>query len=276
MLWHNRRPRLVTEVVSEDDWILSEDKVPESRPHDLVAEQVRGLLVEWARRVGRRVAVCRNIALRWDEGRPAIGVDPDVCVVEPPPPEGDEVHSLLLWQTGHFPPFLAVEIVSQSRVDKDYSQSPEKYAMNGTRELWVFDPKLVGPKERGRRFRIQVWRRDSDDDFRRVYAGDGPVRSEAVQGWLFAVNEGRSLRIADDEQGTSWWMTPEEAERAGKVVAQRQAEAAQRQAEAAQRQAEAAQRQAEEERAAKEAAERHAAGLAAKLRALGIDPDAKD
>ncbi len=241
----NRRSRLITEVASAEDWILTDDKVPESRPHDLVAEQLRGVLVQWARRVGRHVAVCRNIAVRWEESRPAIGVDPDICVVEPPPPEGDEVHSLLLWQTGHFAPVLAAEIVSQSRVDKDYSQSPEKYAVNGTHELWVLDPKLVGPKDRGRRFRIQVWRRDDEDNFQRVYAGSGPVYSETVKGWLFAVNEGRSFRIADDEQGTSWWMTPEETERAAK----------------------------EAERAAKEAAEQRAERLAAKLLALGVDPN---
>jgi hypothetical protein len=55
---------------------------------------------------------------------------------------------------------------------------------------------------------------------RRVYAGEGPVWSAAVDGWLFAVNEGQSLRIAFDEAGTRWWMTSEEAERAAKEAAQ--------------------------------------------------------
>jgi Uma2 family endonuclease len=248
-----RRPKLVYEIAPvREDWVLTEDKVPESRPHDLVAERLRDLLVAWAQRTGRRVAVCRNLAVRWDEARPAIGVDPDVCVLEPPPPQGDELMSLLLWDTGHFPPCLAVEIVSASRADKDYGQSPEKYAANGTRELWVFDPKMAGPKAYGGPFRLQVWRRDADDDFQRVYAGAGPVWSEAVQGWLFAVNEGRSLRLADDEAGTSWWMTGEEAERAAK-----EAERAAKEA----------------ERAAKEAERAVKERFAAKLRELGVDPD---
>jgi hypothetical protein len=34
-----------------------------------------------------------------------------------------------------------------------------------------------------------------------------------------AVDEGRRLRIAEDEALTSWWMTPEEAERAAKEAA---------------------------------------------------------
>ena len=239
MLQASRRPRLVFEVQPvRDDWILPEDKVPESRRHDLASDRVRALLSYWASRTGRRAAVCRNLAVRWDEDKPAIGVDPDVCVLELPPPEGDELTSLRLWDTGHSPPLLAVEIVSPSRADKDYVQSPAKYAANGTRELWVFDPKLAGPKALGGPSRIQVWRRDDNGDFRRIYEGDGPAWSEAVKGWLFAVDEGQSLRLADDEAGTSWWVTREEAERAAKEEAQQKAER-----------------------------------LAAKLRELGVDPD---
>jgi Uma2 family endonuclease len=246
MMQTSQRPRLVYEVQPvSDEWILAEDKVPESRPHDLVSERVRALLAYWAQRTGRRAVVCRNLAVRWDEQTPAVGVDPDVCVIEPPPPEGDELTSLRLWDTGHHPPLLAVEIVSASRADKDYVQSPAKYAANGTQELWVFDPKLAGPKALGGSYRLQVWRREDNGDFRRLYAGEGPVWSEAVKGWLFAVEEGQSLRIADDEAGTSWWMTAEEAERAAK----------------------------EAERAAKEEAQRSNALMAAKLRELGIDPD---
>lgn len=52
--------------------------------------------------------------------------------------------------------------------------------------------------------------------FERVYAGEGPVYSQAVEAWLFVVNEGRSLAIADDDERAQWWMTPEEVERAEK------------------------------------------------------------
>lgn len=239
VLHTSARARLVYETPSvRDDWALLEDNVPESRPHDLVSERVRDLLAAWAHRAGRRAAVCRNLAVRWDEEHPSVGVDPDICVIDPAPPEGDALMSLCLWHTGHHAPLLAVEIVSASRADKDYAQSPDKYAANGTQELWVFDPKLAGPKALGGPFRIQVWSRDGNGDFRRIYADKGPAWSEAVKGWLFAVDEGRSLRIADDEAGTSWWMTAEETERA-----------------------------------AKEEAERRADRLAARLRALGVDPD---
>jgi Uma2 family endonuclease len=242
---HPRRPRLMYEVPqTREDWDLSEDKVPESRPHDRCSESVHGQLEAMVERTGRDALVCRNLAVRWDEDHPNIGVDPDVCLIEPAPPEGDELHSLLLWKTGHHPPLLAVEIVSASRAGKDYAQSPAKYAVNGTQELWVFDPKLAGPKALDGPQRLQVWRRDENGDFLRVYAGEGPAWSEALKAWIFAVNEGRSLRIAGDEAGTSWWMTREEAERKAK----------------------------EDERKAKEDALERAERLAAKLRELGVDP----
>lgn len=255
-----RRPRLVYEVPAvREDWDLGEDTVPESTPHDRVAETLRRLLDAWIERTGRDAVVCRNLAVRWVEERPSIGVDPDVCVLSPPPPDADDLLSLRTWETGHFPPVFAIEVVSTSRPDKDYGQSPAKYALNGTRELVVFDPKLAGSKAHGGPLRLQVWRREGSGDFVRVYAGEGPAWSEALGAWLFAVNEGRALRIADDEAGTSWWMTNEEAERA--------------RAEAERARAEAERARAEAERAAKEEAQQKAERLAQKLREMGIDPD---
>jgi Uma2 family endonuclease len=198
-------------------WLIEdEEKVPESRRHHLRGNRLEGLFLGWKRRTRRDVQVGRHLALRWDEEHPQVGVDPDVYVVEPPPPEGDDVTSLRTWETGHHPPLLAVEVVSPSRPDKDYGSSPLKYAASGTQELWVFDPALAGPRTQGGPFRIQVWRRDEEGGFERVYAGEGPVFSQAIGAWVFVVDEGQSLAIADDEAGTLWWLTPEEMERAEK------------------------------------------------------------
>jgi Uma2 family endonuclease len=236
-----------------ESWFIEDDeKVPQSRPHHLRGSRLEGLLLGWKARTGRDVQVGRELALRWDEAFPGVGVDPDVYVVEPPPPEGDQVTSLRTWETGHAPPLLAVEIVSPTRPGKDYTSSPDKYAASGTRELWVFDPELAGPRAQKGPFRIQVWQRDDQDNFARVYAGEGPVYSKAINGWIFAVDDGRSLTIADDEAGTRWWMTPEEMERAGKEVAQVATAEAQ---------------------AATEAERARAERLAERLRALGVDPD---
>lgn len=241
-----------------DDWTLSEDPVPESSAHDRVCDLLKLLLLAWAARRERSAKIGRNLAVRWDESHPSVGVDPDVYVIEPPPPEGDELTSLRLWEEGHHAPLLAIEVVSPTRAQKDYVSSPEKYAASGTRELWVFDPKLAGPDAHGGPFRIQVWTRDEDDAFRRTFAGEGPAWSPAIEGWLFAIDEGRSLRIASDEAGTAWWMTGEEAERAAK-----EAERAAKEAERAAK--EQALRDVEAERAAKGEALRRIAELEAEL-----------
>lgn len=212
---------------SREDWVLPEETVPESRPHDLTIDLVKALLAEWVARTGRKAQVGRNLAVRWDRAHPSVGVDPDVYVVEPPPPEGDEVESLLLWTPGHHAPLLSIEVVSASNAVKDYSISPDKYAACGTGELWVFDPKLAGPRAHGGPVRLQIWTRRPDGSFERSYAGEGPAYSPTIDAWLFAVEEGHRLRIAEDAEGTRWWMTALESERAARQ-AERTAKEAER------------------------------------------------
>lgn len=206
---------------ASDDWALPEEPVPESQPHALTVALIKDLLAHWITRTGADAQVAWNLALRWIESKPSVGLDPDVCLISPRTPEGEELESLCTWRPGHAPPLVAIEIVSANHPYKDYVTAPERYAASGTRELWVFDARLAGPRARGGPHRIQVWARTrtDDDTFVRVYAGEGPARSPALNAWLFAVDEGRRLRIADDPEGSSWWMTAEEAERAAKESA---------------------------------------------------------
>src|SRR5262249_745332 len=108
--------------------IEDEDKVPESRRHHLKGDRLQGLFVGGQKRPGPAVRVGGNLALRWAEEPRPVGGAPAVYLVEPPPPEGDDVTSLRTWLPGHEPPLLAVEVVSPSRPDKDYTSSPDKYA----------------------------------------------------------------------------------------------------------------------------------------------------
>lgn len=213
-----RRLSLRYEVAPSDDWTLPVEPVPESQPHDLVLDLLKALLVHWIARTSMDAQVARNLAVRWDGNNPKVGVDPDLCLISPRTPEGDQLSSLCLWKPGHTAPLVSIEVVSENRPHKDYVSAPERHAASGARELWVFDPKLAGPAMHGGRSRLQLWVRGADE-FTRVYAGDGPVRSPAIGGWLFAVDEGQRLRIAEDEAGTRWWMTGEEAERAAKEAA---------------------------------------------------------
>jgi Uma2 family endonuclease len=192
--------------------------MPESNPHRERTEEIKDVLATGFRRKNRHAFVGANQAIRWDEEHPKVGVDPDVYAVDPPPPEGADLHSLLLWKEGHHPPFLAVEVVS-SHGHKDYRDAPAKYAAARVGELWVFDPELTGPHELGGPFRLQVWCRDAEGAFDRVYQGDGPYYSRAVEAWVIPVDEGRRLRVFNDRDGLDMWLTGEEYERIAKEQA---------------------------------------------------------
>ncbi len=192
--------------------------MPESVIHDQAVELLKALLTAWAVRAASALVV-RNLAVRWEESRPQIGVDPDVAVLRPPPPDAAELRSLRTWLPSHAPPVLAIEVVSETNPHKDYAIAPDKYAASGVGELWIFDPLLAGPAAHGGPFRVQLWQRREDGDFIRIYAGDGPVRSPLLDAWLVVTHEGRKLRLAQDEAGTDFWLTTEEAERAAKETA---------------------------------------------------------
>ncbi len=221
------RVRLVYEVEARDDeFLLEEETMPETPIHDQAIQLLVLLLQAWAARVGRDVLVARNLACRTDPADVRRGVDPDVCVIEPPPPDLDTLTQLRLWEPGHVAPWLAIEVVSESTADKDYQKAPVSYARLGTQELWIFDPKREGVGEMGGPYRVQVWRRERDR-MERVYAGEGPAWSEGLGAWLVVVDGGRKLRLAGDEAGTQLWPTAAEQERAERERAEARAAQAQ-------------------------------------------------
>ena len=235
-----------------DGWALEDGvTMPETSEHRLTCELLEMILRAWIARTNRDAAVYANLALRWVEAHPAVGVDPDVCLVDPTPPD-PRLRSLRTWEPGHAAPRVAVEVVSRDTAEKDYLEGPAKYAVSGTRELWVFDPERRGRGMHGPSV-LQVWRRMDDGAFRRVFAGDAPAYSEALGAWLVVTDGGTRLRLADDEAGERRWLTGEEAERA-----QAQAERERAQAERERAQAERAQAQAERERAQAERAQAQA------------------
>ncbi|MBX3190962.1 MAG: Uma2 family endonuclease [Labilithrix sp.] len=197
-------------------WELPEETMPESVLHDEAVSLLKALLAAWAAQRSKTTLVARNLAVRWDEARPQIGVDPDVCVLSPAPLDASELKSVRTWLADHEPPMLAVEIVSESNPHKDYAIAPDKYAASGVLELWIFDPLLAGPRAHGGPFRLQIWTRGDDGTLVRRYAGEGPARSPALDAFLVVTAEGRKLRVADDEAATRFWLTAEEREREAK------------------------------------------------------------
>lgn len=200
-------------------WELGEGLMPESALHDEAVALLKALLAAWALRTRMDAHVFRNLAVRWNEDEPQIGVDPDVSVIAPAPPDASDLRSVRTWLDGHAAPLLAVEVVSETNPHKDYVIAPDKYAASGARELWIFDPLLAGPTAHGGPHRVQIWHRHDNGDFTRIHAGEGPAWSPSLGAYVVVTDEGRRLRICDDEHATHLWLTAEEAERAAKEAA---------------------------------------------------------
>ena len=205
-------------------WVLSDETMPESAIHDRAVSLLFALLAAFAARTGRGGAF-RNLAIRWIEEEPRIGVDPDVSFFDPAPPDPESLRSIRTWVAGHAPPLVSIEVVSETNPRKDYASGPERHAASGTRELWVFDPLLAGPTTQGGPFRLQLWARE-EGALRRTYAGEGPVHSAAMNAWLLVVDDGKRLRLADNRDGDPLWLTPEEEERRDKEDERRSKDAA--------------------------------------------------
>jgi Uma2 family endonuclease len=242
-----------------ESWTIEDMPVPEGAWHDRVLTLLMALLDCWIARTDRRAAAFRNLAVRVREDRPQLGFDPDVMVVEPAPPAALELASLRLWEPGHLPPALVVEVVSPGHPYKDYADTPDRCAATGVRELVVFDPMLAGPRAFGGPHLLQGWRRTEAGTFERVTAGQQPFLSGVLGAYVVPPSDASHLlRIADDEAGTRLWPTAEEVERAAKE-AERTAKEAERTAKEAERAAK------EAERAAKERALARVAELEAEL-----------
>ncbi|HEX6274483.1 MAG TPA: hypothetical protein VFZ53_15680 [Polyangiaceae bacterium] len=226
-----------------DAWLIPKEPVPESAWHDRCLELFKAVLDEWVASTRRDAAVFRDIAIRANRSKPAVGWNPDICLVEPAPAGAAELESMRLWE--HSSPRLAFEAVSPNHPYKDYVVIPDKCAA-GVEELCVFDPLLAGSPIHGGPCLLQLWRRANNGDFERTHAGDGPAHSAVLGAWLIPDRTSQTLRVAEQPNGTHPWPTAtERAELGHRAALAREAEARQGEAEARQREAEARQGEAE-------------------------------
>ncbi len=193
---------------------LDVDDMPENTLHDQSLALLAQILSWWAASQGLDALVARNLACRWDRSDARIGIDPDLLLTLPHPPlsEGRKsLKQLRLWEPGHHPPRVTIEVVSESTADKDYDEAPWAHAKAGTRELWVFDPELHGPTRGGGPFLLQVWQQQPGGTLKRTHAGNGPAWSEEMQAWLVLTDGATRLRLSDDRWGQLLWPTEAEA-----------------------------------------------------------------
>lgn len=193
-------------------FLLPDEHMAEVPFHVHATDVLVSLLRAWADRTKRDVFVARNLGCRWHRADARVGVDPDVCVLDPAPDDLYQVGSLRTWLPGHLPPALSIEIVSPSTVEIDYRDKPLRYGLLGTAEVWIFDPTLMGPDDAGGPFVLQIWRRQGTS-LVRVYAGSGPAYSPWLGAWLIPDCAARELRLADDADNRRAWPTEAEAAR---------------------------------------------------------------
>ena len=185
------------------------EDVPETLLHDVIIELLK--LVLKHRFHHQNILVASNMACRWDPKDARVGVDPDVIVVDPAPPEGQALKALRVWSPEHNPPKLAIEVVSETNAAKDYLEAPARLARLGAEELWIFDPELHGPTQTGGPFPLQIWRKTHNPTTMRcTHAGPTPGYSPALGAWAIITVDGH-LRIADDANGDQIWLTRAEA-----------------------------------------------------------------
>lgn len=194
------------------------ESIPEPGMHSRVVDELAHLVLRaYASRTNRSWLVARNLGLHFYAKRPSAGLDPDVAIYEPRPPDAENLDCMRTWERGRAAPKVALEVFNPMHPSKVYGQRLiERYAASGTSELWEFDQLLAGPNENGGPYRLQVWVSDGPGRLVRVYAGEGPVRSPYLDAWLVVDEGGRRLRVSDDPIGTQLWLTGEETERAAK------------------------------------------------------------
>jgi Uma2 family endonuclease len=198
------------------------------------------------------------------EGRPDIRRAPDVLVAFGRP-KGDR-GSYRQWEEGGIAPQVVFEVLSSGNTLTEIAAKFEFYDTYGVEEYYVYDPErgeMTGWRQAAGRLRvieeIDGWvsprlgvkfRREGGDV--RLYLPDGRPFVSFVE--LQAQLEQERQRAEAEQQRAEAERQRAEAEAAARVAAQTQAEEARQRAEAERRRAER---------------------LAARLRALGIDPEAE-
>ncbi len=224
----------------------AEDLMGESAAQDMLLVELYGVL-RWLLR-DRPCYLARNLNIYTARKRMQYPLAPDMALYDVALETAAlrRLRSWRLYEENRPPPVVAIEIASDKTWRTDLLQKPEQYAAMGVHEYIVYDP---NEPQVVRGSRLQVWQRAGDGLIPATPDVLGRVWSPTFESWLEDDDGALRLLTAAGERRLS------EAE--GERAARQQAAAA------------AARERAEKDR---ERAEKEAAW--AKLRALGIDPEA--
>lgn len=192
---------------------------------------------------GRQATVLANQFLYYAQGYPKLRVAPDVMVIFDVAPGGRDNYKV--WEEGQVPSVI-FEITSQGTKEQDQVFKKTLYEQLGVKEYWLFDPKGEWMQEQlsGYRLRGETYEPIQDS------------RSEPLN--LRLQVEGRLIGFYTEDTGEKL-LIPDELVQAlrQEVIARQQAE-----------------ERAQQESLRAEKAESQVEQLKARLRSLGVDPDA--
>jgi Uma2 family endonuclease len=162
-------------------------------------------------RQGKKVFVGSDQHIGIDPRDRRLTVAPDVYVLPQPEPPAADGATWYPWEHHGLVPTLAFEFVSRSNRKKDYLVAPDKYAHLGVQELVIFEPwkHQPGLRAEGEVETLRVFRLDEKRQWRQVYGGDGPTRSQVLGLWLHETSDGKLL-LTEDRWGKRALLTPEE------------------------------------------------------------------
>jgi Uma2 family endonuclease len=195
-----------------DGWVFTED---DDMGHgfdqlDFLLSLVSLLRLFFARQ-GKKVFVGSDQHIGIDPRDRRITVAPDVYVLPQPEPPAAQGATWFPWEHHGLVPTLAFEFVSRSNRKKDYRVAPDKYAHLGVQELVIFEPwkHQPGLQAQGEVETLRVFRLGEKRQWRQVYGGDGPTRSQVLGLWLHETADGKLL-LTEDRWGKRALLTPEE------------------------------------------------------------------
>lgn len=251
--------RPITSVIPQDIFYPSEDGEPlaETYAHLWAIISILEVLTDYLQ--DQEAMVLSNQFLYYVEGDPKKRVAPDVMVIFGVPYGPRDNYKI--WEEGAVPS-VVFEITSPSTKKQDITTKHDLYEQLGVQEYWLFDPRAEWIPEQLRGYEL------IDGTYAPLTA-ETPVSKAlglrlVIEGELlifYRLDNGDRLIPDRELRGIA-----EELRDRAEQAATREAQAQQQAEQAAMREAQA-QQQAEQEKARADA-------LAAKLKELGIDPDA--
>ncbi|HLO89111.1 MAG TPA: Uma2 family endonuclease [Nostocaceae cyanobacterium] len=205
----------------------------------------------------RQATVLANQFLFYSQGFPKLRIAPDVMVIFDVAPGGRD--SYKIWEEGQVPKVI-FEMTSAGTKEKDEGFKKILYEQLGVEEYWLFDPKSEWIEQQLRGYRLQG----------ETYIPIQDQVSQVLQ--LRLAVEGKLIGFYRQDTGEKLLIPDELAQNLRQeVVARREAE---ERAEQERQRAEQECQRAEQERQRAEQAEQQIEQLKARLKSLGVDPDA--